>query len=459
MAYNRILDADSYKLSHFAAYPKEVDGMAAYIEARKPDEIIVFFGLSMWIKKTLLAPIEPWEIDEAEAFAAGHGVPFNRADWDYLLEKYGGFLPIVIKAVPEGTRVTSKNVLCTIECTDKRLYWLVSYIETSLQRAIWYPTSIASNDYKNWRSLRRFLLETATDLTPLAFGEHDFGGRGVSSEETAQIGGAGHTVYFMGSDTISGVRAANFYYHSNMSAFSVAATEHSIQCSFGPMRQRDYIEHVIKTYAKPGAIVSIVLDGYDIYRETALVGEFRDQIIASGCAKFVIRPDSGDALEVIPQVLKILEASFGTKLINGFKVLNNVGVLQGDGINHDSMVAILEKITSLGWSSSNIVFGSGGALLQKVDRDTYGFAQKTVAVRVKGAWHDVFKDPITDAGKKSKRGRLMLLKSKLTGEYMTVNVNEAGYGTEWDEALFTVYENGKLLVDPTLDEIRARAQA
>ena len=454
---NLILMTDSYKLSHFAAYPKEVSGMFSYIEARSKGDIMVPFGLQMFIKKYLTTPITLADIDEAEAFAKAHGEPFNAAGWEKIVERHNGYLPITIRAVPEGTRVPSGNAIVTVECTEPDLPWLASYIETALLRAVWYGTTIATNDYKNWRAIRRFALETSDTEDLVPFTLHDFGGRGVSSGESAEVAGAAHLVYFMGSDTIEGVRAANHYYNSPMAAFSVPATEHSIQCSYGPMNQREYLETVIDQYAKPGAIVSIVIDGYDTFREAQILCSLKEKIVASG-ARIVFRPDSGDPLEIIPRLLQMQEMAFGAKLnTKGYKVINNVGIIQGDGVDHDSMVAILEKITSLGYSASNIVFGSGGGLLQKVNRDTYKFAMKASAVLVGKKWVDIFKDPVTDPGKKSKSGRLSLYKSTVTGELLTLPWGESN--SEWVDQMVTVYQGGVLLNETTLEEVRARAKA
>ena len=460
MKTNRILDTDSYKLSHPKMFPPEVRGMFSYLEARSRGDTIVPFGLQMWIKKNLLTPFKKMEIDEAEVFAAAHGEPFERAKWDYILEKYQGYLPLTIRAVPEGTRVPSGNALVTIECTDPEVFWLSSYIETSIQRGFWYPTSIASNDYKSWRVIKRFMAESAetNDLVPFML--HDFGGRGGSSEETVQIGGAAHLVYFQGSDSISGVRAANFYYgtRNGMAAFSVPATEHSVQCSYGPMRQHEYLARIIEL-AKPGSIVSIVIDGYDTLREAKyLCTELRDAVLKSE-ARIVFRPDSGDPVEIVPAILRLQEAAFGAMINSkGYKVINNVGVIQGDGVDLESMTKILEKVTELGYSAQNIVFGSGGALLQKVNRDTYKFAQKASAILVGGTWIPIYKNPITDPGKKSKAGRLTLIRSRLTGEFSTVDVDR-GFNDEFVDVMETVYQNGNLIKSYTLDEIRTRAMS
>jgi nicotinamide phosphoribosyltransferase len=432
---NLILNADSYKLGHSALYPKGTTGMHAYIEARKPNEMIVPFGLQMWIKKNLLNPITQDDINEYVAFGNAHGEPVFPELWEYLLKKYNGFLPVTIHGVPEGTPVKSQTPLVTIECLDEKLFWLPSYLETNLQRGIWYPTTIASNDRKNYLALKTFYDKNADDYGLLPFHLHDFAGRGVSSQETAEIGGAAHLVHFMGSDTIEGVRAANFYYNEAMAAFSVIATEHSIQCSYGPDNQEEYLKNVLDTYAKLGAIVSIVLDGYDVIREAKLLGsKFKEQIIKSG-AKIVYRPDSGDFMKLIPELLAIQENDFGFTLNSkGFKIINNVGLIQGDGIDHNSMVAIEQMVSDLGYVPGTVIYGSGGKLLQSVGRDDYGFAQKTSAILIDGIWQDVFKSPATDPGKRSKAGK------------------------QTTDNMVKFYENGKLLVDDSLAVIRERAK-
>jgi len=467
MPRNIPLEADSYKLGHWAIYPAATNGMFSYLAARKKGETIVPVGMQMFIKKVLLSKQITMEmIDEAEAFAkkhliAGEGaVTFNRAGWEKVVKKYNGFLPLKIRGVREGTRVPSGNALWTIECTDPDLFWLASYIETAVQRVVWYMTTIASNDYKNWRALRLYDA-MSNDPAPVpwtAIALHDFGGRGVTCGEQAENGGMSHLIYFGGSDTIDGVRAANFYYNCDMAAYSVFATEHSVQTAYGAMGQREYLETVIKTQAKPGGIVSIVIDGYDTLRETDVVCSLRDMIVASG-AKVVLRPDSGDPLELLPAILRKLAAAFGTtKNSKGFLVINNVGVIWGDGVDFDLMNAVLDQVTEMGFAACNIVFGSGGALLQKVNRDTYSFAQKASAIRRGNRWEPIAKNPITDAGKKSQGGRLSLYRSALTGEYVTLDM-DSKIDAEYQDQMVTIYENGVLLIDEKLDDVRARAMA
>jgi nicotinamide phosphoribosyltransferase len=270
-----------------------------------------------------------------------------------------------------------------------------------------------------------------------------------------------HLVNFMGSDTISGVRAANFYYDIPMAAFSVPASEHTIQTAFGSTseQQVEYLRAMIRTYGKPGAILSIVIDGYHTFREaTALCTVLKDEIVASG-AKVVFRPDSGDPLEIVPKLLQMQADAFGYDTNElGYKKIRTVGVIQGDGVDALMIDMLLLKIANMGFRADNIVFGSGGALLQKVNRDTYKFAQKACAILVRNPdgseeWVGISKDPITDPGKKSKAGVLTLARSNKTGEYRTISRN--AIDAEWEDQMQVVYRNGELFNLIKFDEVRA----
>lgn len=456
---NPILATDSYKMSHSRAYPKNVQGMFSYIESRSEHATIVPFGMQMFIEKFMKTAIRHYHIDEAEEFAKEHGEPFYREDWEYIVNKYDGFWPVTIRAVPEGLPVRSGMPLVTIECTDPKVFWVVSYIETALLRAIWYPTTIASLDRVAYLELKHLYRKTGADMSMLPFALHDFGGRGVTCAEQAEIGGAAHLVHFMGSDTIEGVRAANFYYKEPMAAFSVPATEHSVECSFGesPEEELEYLQHVLSTLAKPGGIVSIVLDGYNVYRAAeVLCTTLKNDIIASG-AKVVFRPDSGDMFEVVPRILRMQEKAFGFDYTEkGFKKIRHVGIIQGDGVTRESVVNLLKKISEDGYSADNVVFGSGGSLLQGVTRDTFKFAQKASAILVDGKWKGIYKNPVTDPGKKSKSGRLTLARSRMNNEYITISL-DGKIDSEWEDVMRTVYDAGYAYNRTNLAEIRARA--
>lgn len=462
LAKNILLNTDSYKVSMFKQYPAGTTGVYSYIESRggRYDETL-FFGLQAFIKEYLLEPITQADIDVADEILTAHGEPFNREGWQYILDKHQGFLPVVIRAVPEGTVVPVKNVLATIENTDPECFWLTTYLETALLRAVWYPTTVATQS-KVIKNLIKDFLEKTGDPSLIDFKLHDFGARGVSSLESAGIGGAAHLVNFMGSDTITGVLYAREYYNAGIAGFSIPAAEHSTITSWGREGEVDAYRNMLTQFARAGSIVAVVSDSYDVFNATEkLWGEtLRQQVVDSG-ATIVIRPDSGDPVAINRQLIEILGAKFGyTKNAKGFKVLNNVRLIQGDGVNEMSIRSILGAFMAMGWSADNIAFGMGGALLQQIDRDTQRFAMKCSSARVNGKWIDVQKDPITDIGKKSKAGRVTLWTNS-GGEFASGVTAPTGWSDKgiggWTEALVPVFQNGNLFNEIDFATVRANS--
>ena len=461
LSKNLILNTDSYKVSMFKQYPAGTTGVYSYIESRGGRyDRTVFFGLQAFIKEYLLEAITQSDIDIADEILTAHGEPFNRAGWQYILDKHNGYLPVVIRAVPEGTVVPVSNVLATIENTDPECFWLTTWLETALLRAIWYPTTVATQS-KMIKNIITDYLEKSGDPTTIGFKLHDFGSRGVSSMESAGIGGASHLVNFMGTDTITGVLYAREYYSAGIAGFSIPAAEHSTITSWGRPDEVKAYSNMVAQFGKPGALLAVVSDSYDIYEACRMWGtELKQQVIDSG-ATVVIRPDSGDPVEVLPKMFTILGETFGyTKNDKGYKVLNNVRMLWGDGINQLSIQSILRVVVDMnGWSADNIAFGMGGALLQQLDRDTQKFAMKCSAAQINGEWVDVFKDPITDRVKASKKGRITLWQSG--GEFASDVAPPRGWFDkavgEFKEVLETVYVNGKLVKEISFEEVRANS--
>ena len=456
LAKNILLNTDSYKVSMFKQYPAGTTGVYSYIESRggKYDET-VFFGLQAFIKEYLLEPITQADIDVADEILTAHGEPFNREGWQYILDNHNGYLPLVIKAVPEGTVVPVSNVLATVENTDPKCFWLTTYLETALLRAVWYGTTVATQSYAIKQVILDYLEKTG-DPSLIDFKLHDFGARGVSSMESAGIGGAAHLVNFMGTDTITGLLYAREYYNAGIAGFSIPAAEHSTITSWGRDGEVDAYRNMLNQFAKPGSIVAVVSDSYDIFNAASKLWgeELRDQVVASG-ATIVIRPDSGDPVGVNIKLIQILEQKFGTTVnAKGFKVLNNVRLIQGDGVNELSIRSILGAFAALGFSADNIAFGMGGALLQIVDRDTQRFAMKCSSIQINGKWQDVQKDPVTDSGKRSKAGRVTLMSRRTLGQ------REFYSGVEdWPpSALKEVFRDGKLITEYTFDQVRENAR-
>lgn len=455
---NLCVNTDSYKASMFKQYPAGSEIVFSYIESRGGlYDSTVFFGLQAFIKEYLLTPVTQADVDYAAKFWALHGEPFNKEGWEYIVNELGGKLPIKIRAVAEGTVVPVKNVLATIENTDPKCFWLTTWIETALLRAIWYPTTVATQSYSIKRVIKDYLERTG-DVQGLAFKLHDFGSRGVSSFESAALGGMAHLVNFMGSDTVTGVLAANEYYNEPTAGFSIPASEHSTITSWGRENERDAYFNMFARFGKKDALFACVSDSYDIMAACDMWGSMKEQLIASGTT-LVVRPDSGHPETVVLDVVRRLDKHFGTtKNAKGFKVLNNVRVIQGDGINEQSIRGILMNLEFAGYSADNVAFGMGGALLQIVNRDTQAFAMKCCAIRVNGTWRDVYKDPIGDAGKKSKKGRVTLIRDK--DRFQTVlekEVEAYEHTSKFREVLDTVYLNGELVKEISFAEVRANA--
>ena len=460
---NRIIDTDSYKASHWLQYPPGTSLVHSYLESRGAEnewKETVFFGLQYILKSYLLAEFTAEMVVEADEVIRSHGLPFNRDGWNSLVTKHGGRLPLRVRAVPEGTVVPLGNALMTVENTDPEFFWLTSWFETQLMR-IWYPTTVATLSYQIKKDVYQFLLETADDAdAEIKFKIHDFGSRGVSSKETAAIGGAAHLVNFLGTDTMTALLLHRDFYHEEMAGFSIPAAEHSTMTAWGREGEAEAYRNMLRHFAEPGALVAVVSDSWNIYDAVEKIwgDQLRQTVVDSG-SRVIIRPDSGDPVEVVSRITHLLAEKFGTETNSkGYRVLKNVRVIQGDGVNPESIHVILDRLKEEGFSASNIAFGIGGSLLQKVNRDTLKFAYKCSAVVVDGELRDVYKDPVTDSGKSSKRGRLDLVSDPEEG-FRTVRIDDAKSESVDGSVLRNVFEDGRLIVDDELSSIRERAES
>ncbi|KAK0413218.1 hypothetical protein QR680_006667 [Steinernema hermaphroditum] len=438
--------ADSYKITHHKQYPPGTTCVYSYFESRGgtfPETC--FFGLQYIIKRWLTGPVVSHQmIAQAKVFFKAHfgGTDvFNELGWTHIVEKHNGLLPLRIRAVPEGSVVPVKNVLFTVENTDPEVPWLTNWFETLLVQNV----------------IGKYLAETSDSIDGLPFKLHDFGYRGSTSVESAAIGGAAHLVNFVSTDTIAGLELCRKYYGASMAGFSIPATEHSTITTWRKNGEAEAYRNMLTQF--PEGLVSVVSDSYDIFNAVSKIwGEqLRDLVLEranKGC--LVIRPDSGDPCEVVVKILNLLSESFPVSFNSkGYRVLPSyLRVIQGDGISPKTIADILESIKKEGWSTENVVFGAGGAILQRMDRDTQQCAFKCSFVTINGESRNVCKNPATDPTKRSKKGRLTLERNE-DGDFMTMS---EGLGDASKDMLVTVFENGRLLVDYTLDEIRTRAE-
>jgi len=508
---NIVLLSDSYKASHYKQYPPGTEFVYSYFESRGcvvPQwEEVTFFGLQYYLKEYLAGVVVTQEkIDEAAELYAHHfgaefiapGLTnpgaFYRAGWEYILREHGGKLPISIKAVPEGMSVPTKSVLMTVVNTDPKCYWLTNYLETLLVQ-VWYPMTVCTQSREQKKTIMKYWALTGCDPSGkppggVCFSLHDFGFRGVSSVESAMTGGCGHLVNFIGTDTIAAMHCAKKYYGAGPDsffecpAFSIPASEHSTITSWGKEHELDAMRNMLTQY--PEGLVACVSDSFDIWNacENLWGTQLKDMIASRPppAGRLVVRPDSGVPKDTVLKCLQILLEKFGyTETNTGHKLLPSyIRLIQGDGVNYETIPEILQVLADNKIAAENVAFGSGGALLQRLDRDTFKCAFKCSEIQVNGKTRPVFKDPITDKGKASKKGRLTLQRIEdttmddanlyksstetgvpggtgfLHSRRGFVTVAE-GKGDLEKDILVEVFKNGELLVDHSLDDVRLRA--
>lgn len=484
MKFELLYGSDSYKVGHHQQYPEDVTKIYSYFEARGFKEpfitepSVVVYGLDYLLENLEGIQFTKEGIEEAKEFYKNHfGYEvFNEEGFIYLLEKHNGTLPLKIKAVPEGSVVPIGNVLMTVENTDSDMpgetaKWLTNYVETYLTH-LWYTTSVAtlSREIKALIAAFAFLTLSAKEFEAyLPFALHDFGMRGSVGHESAYLAGAAHLINFLGTDTTSAMRFIEKFHgkEEQIPGYSVMASEHSVMTINGKEGEKDQFKKLIDLCPEE-KIVSIVSDSYNIYNvvENWVCGEFKDEIL-SGTKKIVIRPDSGDPKKVLTRILNILEDNLEISINErGYKVLPpQIGLIWGDGIGLEDIRNILSMMTTSNWATSNIVFGMGGGLHQKVNRDSLKFAFKACyAEKRDGTTIDIYKDPITDQGKSSKKGKLKLIEDSKTGDLVTVSSSTdpklyAMSEELGDDQLKIAFLNGKIVRQKSkFSEIRERAK-
>jgi len=453
---SNILSTDGYKFGHYMQYPKGTTSMYSYFESRGGRfDKTVFFGLQYYLKRYLTRKITVEQVEEAKIFAKSYGVNFNYEGWMHVAKDLDGKLPIRIKAVKEGSIIPTHNILLSVESTDEKTFWVVSWFETLLVN-LWYPVTIATSSYNMKKDLMEHLEKSSDNPNvEIDFKLHDFGARGATCIEQAMIGGASHEIPFKGSDTTAGTWMANQYYNCEMSGFSINASEHSTISMLGVNGEVEQMRRMIQQYGDEN-IFACVSDTYDYENAVRNIWgkELFDDIYKMK-AMLVIRPDSGDPVEMILKGLSISEECGHTFKTNskGYKVFDKLRFIQGDGINRADMNKICKAVIKAGYSMTNVGFGMGGSLLQRdFHRDTNRFAFKCSSATINGKEVEVYKKPITDIGKKSKRGKMDLVN-------YDGNVRTVFDGVDKDKSIMeTVFENGEILKEYTFEEIREQSK-
>jgi len=454
---NILLNTDNYKHCHYPLYPPGTEYVSSYIESRGGEfPVTMFVGLQAFLRDYLMRPITLEDIDQAEYYEREQGMHFNRENWLGILNDHGGYLPVEIEAVPEGLVVPTRNVLVQVINTDPKYYWATSFFETSLLRAVWYPTTVGTISWLCKQVIREALQRTSDHPEVLRHTLHDYGARGVSSQQSAALGGLAHLVNFSQSDTVPGIIAAKEFYNAVAPSNSGPNSEHAGFCAWGRENEAAAMRNMLNVHAQHG-VALLLTDTYN--HENAvknIIGSELREDVRNFPGLVGVRPDSGHVVQVTADTTEWLMDAFGYHTNSkGFKVLPDyVRVVQGDGVTRQSLPQVLAEMERRGLSAENAIFGMGGGLLQHCNRDTLNFGQKASAVCVNGQWLDINKTPTDDPMKVSKRGRLAL--QYVNGDYRTVRRDEV---PAEQNILQPVFRNGKLLKKWDFTELIERSEA
>jgi nicotinamide phosphoribosyltransferase len=482
-----ILLSDSYKQFHWMMYPKGITKLYSNMTPRnfkhlKTDKA-VFFGLQYYVKEYLMKQWNENFFNQPKEKVLQEFKRFHKyfSNYDMSTEHIEklhdlGYLPISIKALPEGSLVKEKIPFFTITNTHPDFAWLVNFLETQMSTSIWDCCVVATIAYEYKKILNKWADLTCDDRSFVQWQGHDFSQRGRSSQEST-LNQAGHLLSFTGTDTIPSVLMLEEYYNANMEneliASSVPATEHSVMTSYGKENEINAFERILEQF--PTGIVSVVSDSFDLWAVcTDFCVKLKDKILNRD-GKLVIRPDSGDPVDIVcglnttdkahqldhpssKGVVELLWNVFGGKINSkGYKELDpHIGVIYGDSISRERAEEICKRLEQKGFASNNIVFGIGSYTYNYNTRDSLGIAVKSTYCEVDGIPREIFKDPVTDDGiKKSAKGLLKV--NKDNGEYSLQDM--VSPEDEKGGFLDTVFLDGKLLIDHRLGDIRSRLQS
>lgn len=477
---NPLLYTDGYKVDHRRQYPNQTTLVYSNWTPRKSriDEIdeVVFFGLQYFIKKHILEDFDKNFFSKSKEEVCKK---YSRRINNYLGENSVGikhienlhdlgYVPMVIKALPEGVSVPIRVPMCTMYNTLPEFFWLTNYFETLLSTTVWMPCNSATIAKQYRLILDKFAHETSSIPEFVDWQGHDFSMRGMAGLEAATISSAAHLLSFTGTDTIPAIDFLEDYYNANsdneLIGGSVAATEHSVMCMGTNSGEEETFKRLI-TEIYPKGIVSIVSDTWDLWKVlTEYLPNLKDEVLARE-GKVVIRPDSGDPVDIIcgnengttieekKGVIELLWGTFGGNTNQkGYKELDShIGAIYGDSITLERARQICERLKTKGFASTNVVLGIGSFTYQYNTRDTFGFAMKATYGEVEGNGRKIYKDPITDDGtKKSAKG---LLKIELENNVYKL-YDQVSWKEEQRGELKEVFRDGELLIDFKLSEIR-----
>ena len=487
MKLNPATAIDGYKVDHRRQYPNNTEivfsNLTARTTRREYTDHMVFFGLQYFIKSFL---IKSWneeffqqpkeEVIRRFSRRINNYLGPNQVGTQHISDLHDlGYLPIKIMALPEGTVYPLRVPCLVIFNTDERFFWLTNYLETILSANVWGMCTSATTAHQYKKILTAYALETDGNTEFVNWQGHDFSFRGMFGAEAAAMSGAAHLLSFTGTDTIPAIDFLEDYYGANSNlelvGGSVAATEHSVMCAGGMENELETFRRLIQD-VYPTGIVSIVSDSWDFWQVmTDFTVKLKAQILARE-GKVVFRPDTGCPVKMIcgdPEAqphsaeykgaIECLWDVFGgTTTQQGYKLLDShVGLIYGDSITIERAEAICAGLKVKGFASTNVVFGIGSYTYQYVTRDTDGYAVKATFAKVAGEQREIFKAPKTGDGTKNSAKGLVAVYKNTQGEFYLKDQ------VSWNEVnhceLIPVFENGTLLNEVTLAEIRKRLGA
>jgi nicotinamide phosphoribosyltransferase len=483
--------ADFYKISHREQYPQDTQTVYSTWTPRSGKHLqgveeVVVFGHQGFVKETLIEFFNEnffsrskQDVVDEYARIVRNCLFVPNPDTSHIEALHDlGYLPLRIKSLEEGTTVPFRVPVLTIENTNPAFFWLTNYVETMMSANLWKPSTTASIARQYRKILDKYAKATTGSTAGVEFQGHDFSMRGMGGVEDATRAGVGHLLSFVGTDTIPAILYAEQYYNADtgkeLIGCSVPATEHSVMCAGGVEDERETYRRLIEdTY--PSGIVSIVSDTWDLWHVLeSIIPSLKESILKRTGAplnKVVIRPDSGNPADIIcgdPKaekgsaaskgVIELLYETFGgTKTEQGYTLLNEkIGAIYGDSITLSIAEEICQRLADKGFASTNVVLGIGSYTYQFITRDSLGFAMKATSATVRGIERDLFKDPVTDSGvKKSAKGRVTVRRSA-DGTISYYDSDKIPSKDESEDMLQTIFEDGKMVKETSLAEIRAR---
>ena len=477
-----MLYSDSYKQAHPRMYPDNQEYLVSYLTPRK--------AMNKDFPKMVVYGVQPFIVDMMDAFDT-----FFSADLDWVMYDYDhyidahlglgnvardrivelhelGYLPLEIRALSEGTVVDMGVPIVEMRNTHPRFAWLVQWVECLLQTEVWPMCAYATVGYEYHKVAEKWYSKTAPGANPF-MAMADFGFRGMSCLEDATRCSASWLLSFNKTSTIPALPYLDDYYSADCAengiGIGAVSTEHSVMAANFAI-DGDEISFVKRmlTDIYPNTSFSMVSDTYDYWNMVDnIIPACKKEILAHN-GKLLIRPDSGDMVEITINTIEKLWNTFGGTINEaGYKVLDpHIGLIYGDGCTLNKVAEIYKLLAMMGFASTNVVFGVGAFCFHALfspdntftvlTRDTWGMAMKATWGMFGGKEVPIYKDPKTDNGLKKSQKGCCAIEYDISGERFTCRDGFHEWVSDDDTLLLTVFEDGAMPKEQTFQEIRAR---